>query len=186
MSHLSATLGATALLLVATGCAEACDASFARDATIGNQRLVLNGQGWRVVSPWGIKAYAAALYQPVPTRDRDVALQAGRPWMVEMVYCRSAPSGAIGEVWAAALRQNCWRDCGLTEQAIRQFLTTLDDARPASRWSFGFDGIRLEVREGGIVRGAIADPVFARVLLATWIGPVPPTAELAAALLGGR
>lgn len=184
MKFLLAGLAVTILVLASPLPAMACVLSFPPQAVAGGQSLVLNGQGWRIVSPWGIKAYAAALYQSAPTRDRGVALQPGRPWVVEMVYCRNASVADIREVWLMSLRRSCWTGCGLAEEPTRQFLAALDDARPAARWRFAFDGERLEIADGNGLRGSIVDPAFARVLLATWIGAVPSTVELRDALLG--
>jgi len=184
MKFLLAGLAVTILVLASPLPAMACVLSFPPQAVAGGRSLVLNGQGWRIVSPWGIKAYSAALYQPAPTRDREMALQLGRPWAVEMVYCRGAPVTDIRDVWLTSLRRNCGQGCGLTDESTRRFLAVLADARPAARWRFVFDGAGLEVFEGERPRGSIADPAFARVLLATWIGVAPPTAELRDALLG--
>lgn len=164
--------------------AAACEASFPSSVEVGAQTLALNGQGRRIVSPWGVHAYAAALYQPSPTADAAEALQLGRPWAMEMVFCRRASVADIREVWLKSLQQNCTSGCFIDGAATRAFLSTLDDARLGARWRFAFDGRILEVQAGDVGRGVVDAPAFARVLLATWIGAVPPTADLRNALLG--
>jgi hypothetical protein len=171
-------------LVFQSGDVAACEAAFPDVLLAGGHRLVANGQGWRVVSPWGIRAYAAALYQPVRTTLSAEALRLGRPWAVEMIYCRRAAVADIREVWLKSLRDNCDAGCALDADAANAFLATLADARPQARWRFAFDGVRVEVRHGESVRGTIAGPTFAQALLATWIGTAPPTADLKRALLG--
>jgi hypothetical protein len=174
------------LMACAAAPAAACDASFPNAVEAAGARLVINGQGWRIVSPWGVRAYAAALYQPSITTDRSEALRLGRPWAVEMVYCREAPVAAIRETWLKSLRANCGADCALDGGAVDAFLAALRDARPMARWRFLFDGRHVAVLDGGASRGAVVGAAFARTLLATWIGEAPPTTELRDALLGRR
>ena len=173
-----------ALLTCAAAPAAACEASFPSVLESAGAPLVVNGQGWRIVSPWGIRAYAAALYQPSITTDPSEALRPGRPWAVEMIYCREAPVAAIREAWLKSLRANCVADCVLDGGATDAFLATLSDAKPQARWRFLFDGRRTAVFDGGTHRGTVAGPAFARTLLATWIGAAPPTVDLRKALLG--
>lgn len=175
-----------ALLSGGVAPAAACEASFPGAVEAAGTSLAINGQGWRIVSPWGIRAYAAALYQPSITTDPSEALRLGRPWAVEMVYCREAPAAAIREAWSKSLRANCVADCLLDGGAADAFLATLRDARPQARWRFLFDGRQVAVLDGGVSRGVVVGPPFARALLATWIGQAPPTTELRNALLGRR
>jgi len=166
--------------------AAACELSFPPAIEARGGSLALNGQGWRIVSPWGIRAYAAALYQPSITAEPSEALRLGRPWAIEMVYCRDAPVAAIRDAWLKSLRANCVADCVLDGTATETFLATLRDARPWARWRFTFDGQRTDIREDQIERGAVAGTAFARALLGTWIGEAPPTVELRRALLGRK
>ncbi len=175
-----------ALLSCGVAPAAACEASFPGVVEAAGAPLVINGQGWRIVSPWGVRAYAAALYQPSITTNASEALRLGRPWAVEMIYCREAPVAAIREAWLKSLRANCVADCGLDGAATDAFLATLRDARPQARWRFIFDGRRVAVLDGGVGRGTVVGPPFARALLATWIGAAPPTVALRDALLGRR
>lgn len=179
-------VASVALLTCAAAPAAACEASFPNVVESTSAPLVINGQGWRIVSPWGIRAYAAALYQPSITTDPSEALRLGRPWAVEMLYCREAPVAAIREAWLKSLRANCVADCVLDSGATDAFLATLSDARPQARWRFLFDGWQVAVFDGGVSRGAVVGPAFARALLATWIGEAPPTVDLRKALLGRR
>ncbi|MCW5742754.1 MAG: chalcone isomerase family protein [Alphaproteobacteria bacterium] len=174
------------MLLCSAPPAAACEMSFPRMIEVGGTALFLNGQGWRVVSPWGIRAYAAALYQPTLTTAASEALRLGRSWAVEMVYCREASAAAIREACLTSLRANCRIGCVLDGDATDAFLATLADARPKTRWRFVFDGGNLKVHEDQVLRGGIAGPAFARVLLETWIGRVPPTTDLREALLGHK
>lgn len=175
-----------ALLTCAVAPAAACEASFPGVVEAADAPLAINGQGWRIVSPWGIRAYAAALYQPSPTTDATEALRLGRPWAIEMIYCREAPVVAIREAWLKSLRANCVANCVLDGDATEAFLATLRDAKPKARWRFLFDGRRVAVFDDGRSRGAVVGPTFARTLLATWIGEAPPTIDLRTGLLGRR
>lgn len=175
-----------ALLMCTAAPAVACEASFPRTVEAAGAPLAINGQGWRIVSPWGVRAYAAALYQPSITTDPSEALRPGRPWAVEMVYCREAPVAAIREAWSKSLRANCVADCVLDGGATDAFLAMLRDAKPQARWRFLFDGRQVVVFDGEASQGTVVGPAFARALLATWIGGVPPTVDLRNALLGRR
>lgn len=166
------------------GAAAACEASFPAAVEVAGRPLALNGQGWRIVSPLGIRAYAAALYQPTRTTDATVVLGLGRVWALEMVYCRSASAADIHDAWRKALRRNCREGCVVNEATERDFFALVADARPQARWRLAFDGARIAVYEGATVRGSVADATFAQTLLATWIGVAPATSDLKKALLG--
>jgi len=138
--------------------------------------LLRNGDGTRRYL--GIAVYRAALYLPRPMRDPAAILAAATPWVILLRQERAVPRATVLEAWRQAYAGNT------AQPAPAALLGWAQAAEPGAEEEYAGSaaGARLGSprRPDGWLSGAAA----ARELLATWLGPVPPTEALKRALLG--
>jgi hypothetical protein len=180
LAHLQAGAQATTLAGV----------RFEPEATVGGQRLQLNGAGVRFKV--FLKIYAAALYAPRKlTRTEDV-LQPDVAKRLQMVALRDTSGDELGKLFSRAIEDNASREefsksigdvvrMGQIFAEARELkkgeVITVDYA-PATGLVIGFRG-----KQQG---DAFRSPQFASMMFKIWFGPKPPDAALQGALLGAQ
>jgi Chalcone isomerase-like len=150
------------------------------------KRLALNGIGSRVYSIFRVDVYVAGLYLDAPSHDAAAILDSPRPKLVAMVFLHAVGRDDMIAAWRESFRDNCKAPCVLPSASIARFEAMLDGIAQNDSLRFVFSNGGVEMFFGQQSKGRIDDPAFARLLLATWIGPAPPTENLKKALLGGR
>ena len=164
--------------------AEAGGVNFPERWQLDGQTLLLNGAGVREYGPFGIDVYAAALY----LRERETqgarVLDSPLPKVVQMRFLRDVSRADTLKAWDAYFERNCVTPCVLPYEAIAAFRAFIPDARDGDTQTYRFYDGRVEIDLDGQRLGSVKGAAFARLLLSTWIGDVPTTAELKAALLG--
>jgi hypothetical protein len=155
-------------------------------ADVAGKRLVLNGIGSRVYSIFRVDVYVAGLYLDAPSQDAAAILASPQPKLVAMVFLHAIGRDDLIAAWREAFRDNCKAPCVLPSASIARFEAMLDGVEKNDSMSFVFSNVGVETVVRQQSKGRIDDPAFARLLLATWIGPAPPTEELKKALLGRR
>ncbi|HEY0522011.1 MAG TPA: chalcone isomerase family protein [Stellaceae bacterium] len=155
-------------------------------ADVAGKRLVLNGIGSRVYSIFRVDVYVAGLYLDAPSHDAAAILDSPQPKLVAMVFLHAVGRDDMIAAWRESFRDNCKAPCVLPSASIARFEAMLDGVAQNDSLSFVFSGGGVETFFRQQSKGRIDDPAFARLLLATWIGPAPPTENLKKALLGGR
>lgn len=146
--------------------------------------LQLNGIGARILSPFGVKIYVAGLYLEHPSTDAAKILASPQRKLIEMRFLRAVDRADIARAWRIEFADICRSECRPPAMAIAQFEEALRDMADGGEMRFSFAGDRVEIFMDGQRTGTVADPAFAPLLLATWIGELPPTEELKAGLLG--
>ncbi len=138
--------------------------------------LLRNGEGARRYL--GISVYRAALYLPRSMRDPAAILAAAGPWLILVRQERVVPRATVLQAWRLAYAENT------AQPAPAALLSWAQAAEPGAgeEYAASAAGVRLAGprRQDGWLPGAAA----AHDLLATWLGPVPPTEALKRALLG--
>jgi hypothetical protein len=153
---------------------------------VAGKRLALNGIGSRVYSIFRVNVYVAGLYLDAPSHDATAILDSLRPKLLAMVFVHAVGRDDMISVWRESFRDNCKAtpSCVLPSASIARFEGMLDGVEKNDSLSFVFANGGVEIFAGQRSKGRIDDPAFGRLLLATWIGPAPPTEELKKALLG--
>lgn len=176
----------TMAMLPVLNAAERAGVTLADRELVDVVELVLNGIGVREYGIFGIDGYVAGLYLPEPTTDSESILDDPGPKLLVMEYVRGGGDrDDVAEVWLRYLRANCRAmDCDWPEAAVSTYLDEVAPAVAGQRERFAFVGSRVDYSVDGVPRVTVDDAVFARILLATWIGPEPSTRALRDALLG--
>ena len=184
MNRMHSVVVVSALMLAAAPllAKDVAGVNVAESASVGEQKLVLNGAGLR--SKAIFKVYVGSLYVVTPSKDAQKILASDTPRRQVMHFLRDVDAAAI---------VGAWRE-GFTANAPNAALQTRLDA---------FCGYWKDVKEGdeaamtyvpgtgttltinGKARGApVAGKDFADAVLLGWVGPKPPSDELKNGVLG--
>jgi hypothetical protein len=157
---------------------------------LGNETLVLNGAGLREYSFLRIAVYAGALYVPKREANADAILDATTPRVIHMKMLRDVSREDSIKAWQHYLDANCTVPCAKDSTTFKLALAEFRRITPETRFgdtqTFVFRDGNAEWLRNGVKLGEIRDASFARTLLACWIGRVPTTEDLRAALLGSK
>jgi len=88
--------------------------------------------------------------------------------------------------WREGFDQNCVAPCRLAPDEVERFLAAVPPMRKGDSFSILFTGDGAEIAANGHPVGHIPNRGFATAVLATFIGPQPPTERLKQELLGAR
>jgi hypothetical protein len=152
---------------------------------LGDRTLRLNGVGARVYSVFRVRVYVAGLYLDQPSRDGAAILASPAPKVVHlhMLYAVSREDSA--KVWREAFAESCRDPCRLDPASADRFLALVRGVGKGTTLTYVFTADGVEVGMDGASLGAVPDPSLARLVLGTFIGEKPVSAELKKGLLGG-
>jgi hypothetical protein len=146
--------------------------------------LRLNGMGMRTFSLFRIHIYVAGLYLQRPTSDAEAILQSDATKLLDIRFVHDVDVERAREAWVNGFRDNCRPPCHLPPQQVAHFLAEVPALHRGDKSTLLFSGHSVVISVNGRVFGTIEDPVFSRAVLATFIGPYPPTEPLKRGLLG--
>jgi len=183
-----------ALILAAVVLAQSSAASAAdlEGVTLPDTRVAdgaqmrLNGIGLRTFSIFGIPIYVAGLYLERRSDNPDSILHSPDRKLLDIRFLRDVDAADAREAWRDGFEQNCKAPCYLEPGDVQRFLAAVTSMHKGDESSLLFTSKGVTVTLNGRPMGAIADPHFAELMLATFIGPEPPTPRLKRELLGFR
>lgn len=180
------TLAMVALVPLAAAYAAELDGVAMPDTrVVDGVNMRLNGIGLRTYSMLGIHIYIAGLYLERQTDNPDIILNSPERKLLEIHFVRDVDAGDARQAWRDGFANNCRRPtCYLDPADVRRFLAAVPAVHRGDQSSLLFTPKGVEVTLNGRRMGAVTDPHFATAMLATFIGPVPPTAKLKRELLG--
>jgi hypothetical protein len=148
--------------------------------------LVLNGLGLREVTPFGIDVYVAGLYLERPSPDATSILALGQTLRLTLRFVRDVSHAQLHESFAGVFAATPEGEPPLEDESARlqSWLRELAAGDDIVFTYLPATGVRVHV--AGQAQGTIEGDVFARRLLADWLGDRPPSAALKAGLLGGE
>lgn len=147
-------------------------------------RLRLNGLGLRTVSVFQIDVYVAGLFLEEPSTDSEAILKSPRKKLLVMTFLRDLTADKARQAWVEAFERTCRAPCQLAKATVDQFLASVPDMRKGDVAKFYFGVNTLRVTLNGRELGVIHDPLFERIVLASFIGATPTSVALRKALLG--
>ena len=154
---------------------------------VDGTRLRLNGIGLRTYSILGIHIYVAGLYLEQRSDNPDAILHSPERKLLEIRFLRDVDAEDARKAWRDGFANNCrLPECYLDPRDVERFLTAVPPIHKGDETMLFFTSKGVEVTINGRPMGDITDAHFAATLLATFIGPVPPTPRLKRELLGGQ
>ena len=154
---------------------------------VNDRPLRLNGFGRRQATRFFVTGtvYVAALHVESPSREADRILESDELKQITLRYLYPIEEADMKRAWAHSFEQSCpERDCARWATPIADFDELVRGVSPGDTYIYRFFPDRVELELDGDPLGSIAAPGFSALLLATWIGPAPPTQDLKRALLG--
>ena len=148
--------------------------------------LVLNGMALRTYSILGLHIYVAGLYLDHRSSDADQIMASAAPKLLRFTFVRDVGQSAARRSWHESLQSSCRAPCQLPQSAVDQFLGGVPAMHADDTSEFLFTGHALDISLNGHVLGHVDDPLFMRVVLASFIGAHPTVPEVKRALLGGK
>ncbi|HEX4261913.1 MAG TPA: chalcone isomerase family protein [Acetobacteraceae bacterium] len=166
--------------------AQLAGVAFPDTRDVAGTRLVLNGIALRTYSILHVWIYVAGLYLEQRSSNAETVLDSPETKLLEVHFLRDVSRQRAREVWRTGFANNCRAPCYLDPQDVARFIATVPAIHRGDVTVFLFTPRRLVVTLNGHVLGTITDRHFAREVLDTFIGPVPPTPRVKRELLGGR
>jgi len=145
--------------------------------------LHLNGIALRTYSWVGIHIYVAGLYLQHPSQDAEAILDSPETKLLAVRFVHDVSVTAARDAWREGFEKNCRAPCHLAPRDVERFLAAIPVMRAGDRSTLTFTREGLQITMNGHTMATITDPVFSRAVLATFIGPEPPTPRLKHELL---
>lgn len=181
----AALMVAFAFAVPAAGAAQLDGVVLPDMAMVGGVRLYLNGLALRTYSLLRIPIYVAGLYLQQPSHDAEAILDSPEEKMLVFRFLHNVDAKDARNSWREGFAANCRAPCYVDPTDEARFLAAVPAVR-AGEWSdFLFSRGRLTVTVNGQTVGTIANLGFERAVLASFLGPRPPTKALKRGLLGG-
>lgn len=153
---------------------------------IDGRALVLNGYGLRTVTFLKIKAYVAALYLPQKSYDPAAIFASSGPKVVVVHYLHSGSKAQVESRYREGEMENCGDgSCDRSlEVDFERLVAAAPAVEPGHTTVFVITDRNLRVSFNGQPMQQFGNGALARLMLAGFIGPHPPTPDLKANLLG--
>ena len=149
-------------------------------------QMRLNGIGLRTFSTLRIPVYVAGLYLERRSDNPDAILHSPERKLLDIRFLRDVDAEEARKAWRDGFERNCKTPCYVDPRDIQRFLAAVPSFHNGDESTLLFTSNGVGVRLNEQPMGDIADPHFAEVMLATFIGPEPPTPRLKRQLLGNR
>jgi hypothetical protein len=153
---------------------------------VDGAHMRLNGIGLRTFSILSIPIYVAGLYLERPSDSPETILHSLERKLLHIRFLRDVDAEDARKAWRDGFDQNCKTPCYLDPRDVAQFLAAVPAIHKDDETALLFTLKGVRVTFNGRPMGDIADPHFAEIVLASFIGDEPPTPRLKRELLGGR
>jgi hypothetical protein len=161
------------------------DVEFADAVSIDGVDLVLNGLGIRKATFLNVEVYLAGLYLRQKSGDAGQILGTSQDWQLVLRFVRDVDASDMEEAFQEGFEKTGGDLAALKPRidAFTGMLVDFEDGQAVTLTNHPTTGV--EVAVDGKAHGTVAGEDFATALLAVWLGPEPPNADLKSGLLGG-
>ncbi|HYC59549.1 MAG TPA: chalcone isomerase family protein [Thermoanaerobaculia bacterium] len=175
---------ALTLAAVSAGAATIAGVKFDDAATVGTQKLVLNGSALR--KKFVVKVYAGALYLPSKQNNAAAIIAADAPRRQVMHFLYDVDMAKMAEAWEEGLEANTPNASAEVKTAFRTLGSWMEDMKEGQRIVLTYaPGTGTTVEVNGKNKGTLGGKAVADAILNTWIGPKPgPGADFKKGVLG--
>jgi chalcone isomerase-like protein len=166
--------------------AECIGVQFPDSVKAGGSNLVLNGMGIRKATFVKVKVYVAGLYLPQKSVDAGQILGADQPWQLVLRFVHDVTASEISDSFNDGFKKSAGDKRAALRPRIDALNAMMKDFAKGQHLAFTNDpakGVAVDVNSTG--GGTIEGKDFAAALLAIWLGPEPPNAEIKSGMLGG-
>jgi hypothetical protein len=171
-----------AFLSISTGFSKSVKGiDFADELTVKNQKLVLNGLGWRKATIFGIKVYLGGLYLKEKSSDYSKFASSESPKKIIMHFVRDVEKKDLAKGWKESIAQTFPKGHKLDSQ-VKSLLAALVDIKEGQRMSYNFLNDGVEALVNGKVVATMKGSDFSKALLGVWFNN-PVDKGLASGLL---
>ena len=126
------------------------------------------------------------LYLEHLSTDADAILESPETKLLITRFEHGVSAATARDAWRKGLENNCQAPCRLGPQTLARFLAQVPAMHAGESYSILFTRQGATVTDDGTEVGVIRKPRFARAMLATFLGRLPASARLKAALLQGH
>jgi hypothetical protein len=185
--HLTLVALVTSLLLAAPASARECEGvNLPNAASVGGQRLVLNGMGVREATVFNVNVYVAGLYTEGRSRSADDILDPAKRKRLVLHFVRDVERSDITEAFTQGMRSAAGGGFGSLRASLSRLNGWMADMEEGDSMEFTYvPGTGITVKVNGRARGTIEGDDFSRAFFGIWLGRQPPNAGLKRGLLGG-
>lgn len=175
---------AAVIILSASASAAQLDGVTLPDSmSLDGTELQLNGIALRTYSWVGIHIYVAGLYLEHPSHDAEAILDSPEKKLLAVHFVHDVGAADARKAWREGFEDNCQAPCHLAASDVERFLAAVPAMRSGEHSTLSFTREGLQITMDGHNLATITNPVFSRAVLATFIGPKPPTPRLKRELL---
>jgi len=154
---------------------------------VDGTRMRLNGIGLRTYSILGIHIYVAGLYLERRSDNPDSILHSPDRKLLDIRFLRDVAAEDARRAWLDGFEHNCrLPECYLDPRDVERFLAAVPPIHKGDETTLFFTSRGVDVTFNQRPLGDITDTHFAETVLATFIGPAPPTPRLKRELLGDQ
>jgi len=172
--------------VVAGYAAELHGVSLPDSRVIDGIQLQLSGIGLRTFSIFEVTIYVAGLYLERRNNNPDAILHSPEKKLLDIRFLHDVTAEDARHAWLDGFQKNCKAPCHLDPGDVQRFLVAVPRIQQGDQSTLLFLPTGVKVTINGQLTGSITDPIFAQVILATFIGSEPPTPRLKRELLGGH
>lgn len=157
----------------------------AKQVTAAGTALVRLGAGLRTGTDFGVYVYAIALYRRHRKASAEQILEQPFPSRLVLHFLRDVSASQLRDAWRDGVVNNFADSAGVRGELAR-WVASLTDLQQGQRQVVDLEDGGASLSSDGRMQLQIESEAFARAILAVWLGPHPPTAQIKSALLGVR
>ena len=151
--------------------------------TAGGTALVRLGTGLRTGTDFGVHVYAIGLYRRRRTASAEQILAQPFPSRLVLHFLRDVPVSQLRDAWRDGVVNNIADPAGVGAELAR-WAATLTDLQQGQSQVVDLEDGGASLLTDGKIQIQVKSEAFARAILAAWLGPHPPTAQIKSAMLG--
>ncbi len=150
---------------------------------VAGKSLVLNGLGLR--TKMMVKVYVAGLYLEQKSSDPNAIMKSDTSKRIVMHFTHGASKSQMADAFNDGFNDNAPDAVKTMKADIDKLNGALDNINSGDEMVFTYvPGTGTNLTINGKDKVTIAGQPFAQALLAVWLGPKPPTADLKKGMLG--
>jgi hypothetical protein len=133
-----------------------------------------------------VAVYVAGLYLESKSSDANAILGSNQVKRIAMHFVRDVSADQMRDSWKESFEKNCPKPCTELKDRLATLNSYMSDLKVGDSMSFTWSPGRTEVHVRAKSMGVITGDDFAKVMLATWMGPNPPNKDLKEGMLGKK